>query len=346
MFDDPNKPLDTEGTNEVSRAGLQKVIDAWDGTFSSRNTDVKKTRTIGVMQRLHEMDLAGHIIEGMRGGGEHFEVLRLPMEFEAASRCVTKVGGDWRKEEGELLCPERLDAEAVETLKSKLKNPRRIAAQLQQRPVPRGGNIIKSEWIRHWGPCSDGCIERNCPGPVRSGPRRPEDFATMEASWDLTFKGKTTSDFVVGQAWGFSKNEAELVDQVRGQWSFLQSVNAFKAFSAKWPRAYIKRIEDKANAPALVNVLQSEIVGMKLVNPEGSKSDRLEATEAIYEAGMVIYPSPKLCPWVDQINLHEILNFPAAAHDDTVDATTQALKKMTTGNRADRWAAFNKAALE
>jgi predicted phage terminase large subunit-like protein len=345
MFDDPNKPLDTEGTNDVSRAGLLKVIEAWDGTFSSRNTDVKTTRTVGVMQRLHDLDLAGHLIERSRTGGDKFEILRLPMEFETSAKCVTSVGGDWRTTEGELLCPERFDAESVALLKGKLGNPRRVSAQLQQRPVPKGGNIIKAEWIRHWGPCSEACRERNCPGPVRAGPRRVEEFTSMESSWDLTFKGGSKNDFVVGQVWGYSPNEAELVDQVRKQMTFLESVREFKAMTAKHPKAYIKRIEDKANAPALVNVLQAEIMGMKLTNPEGSKQDRLDACEGLFEAGVVIYPSPLLHPWVDDINLHEILNFPAAAHDDTVDATTQALKKLTTGDRAQRMAAFNRAAV-
>jgi hypothetical protein len=68
------------------------------------------------MQRLHEQDLAGHVLA--RGGYEH---LCLPSEFEPDRRCVTSIGwSDPRTEAGELLFPQLFPREAIEEAKRDL----------------------------------------------------------------------------------------------------------------------------------------------------------------------------------------------------------------------------------
>jgi hypothetical protein len=74
IVDDPNKQQSTDGTAEVNLTQLQQAIDWWDGAWSSRNTDLKKTATIVVMQRLHQrrqerrrVVRASSIADGVRG---------------------------------------------------------------------------------------------------------------------------------------------------------------------------------------------------------------------------------------------------------------------------------------
>ena len=38
-------------------------------------------------------------------------------------------------------------------------------------------------------------------------------------------------------------------------------------------------------------------------------------------------PAPELCPWVDDL-IEEAVGFPRAAHDDRVDAMSQALNRL------------------
>ena len=67
-------------------------------------------------QRVHETDLAGHLLE--QGGWEH---LCLPAEFEETRRCTTSIGWtDPRTEDGELLWPEQHGAAAIASLKRTL----------------------------------------------------------------------------------------------------------------------------------------------------------------------------------------------------------------------------------
>jgi predicted phage terminase large subunit-like protein len=104
---------------------------------------------------------------------------------------------------------------------------------------------------------------------------------------------------------------------------------AIKACHAKYPQANAVLIEDKANGPAIISELQKEIPGVVPVNPEGGKLARAQATAPLWESGSIELPDPQLfgCAWVEDY-LHNICTFPKAAHDDDVDATSQALIYM------------------
>lgn len=331
VIDDPHKPMKMDGTVEVSSTEIEAANDWHANTWSSRNVDPKNVKEVLIMQRLSMRDLTGYLVGLWTAAGLPFEHLRLPMRYEATSPCRTRVGGDRRTVDRELLDLNRMSEASVREAEIGLRTDRNIAAQLQQRPVPRGGNTIKDHWLRHYGPCSLGCKDRQCPGPVFELPPPVADMR-IESSWDLTFTGKSTSDYVCGQVWGFWKHYAVLLDQVRDQMTFSETLRAFERMADKWPTCWKKRVEKAANAEAMRNVLEKKIVGIDLEGPKGSKGDYLEASQPLFEAGVVIYPSPKLNPWVEVVNFSEILNFPTAPNDDTVDATTHALYQMAKGS--------------
>jgi predicted phage terminase large subunit-like protein len=141
----------------------------------------------------------------------------------------------------------------------------------------------------------------------------------------MTFKEGDNSDFVVGQVWGKKGGDFYLLDQVRGRWGFTETIEQFKALAAKHPQATRKLVEDKANGPAVIDSLKHHISGIIPVEPDGSKTARAHAVTALFEAGNVYIPSPEVCPWVREY-VAELTQFPSVAHDDQVDATTQALR--------------------
>jgi predicted phage terminase large subunit-like protein len=83
-------------------------------------------------------------------------------------------------------------------------------------------------------------------------------------------------------------------------------------------------IEDKANGSAVIQMLSNEIPGILPVNPEGGKIARAAAVSPLIEAGNVYLPHPLYAPWVTEF-IEECAAFPNGAHDDQVDAMTQAL---------------------
>jgi predicted phage terminase large subunit-like protein len=110
---------------------------------------------------------------------------------------------------------------------------------------------------------------------------------------------------------------------------FGPTMAAIKSCHAKFPQAHAVLIEDKANGPAIISELQKEIPGVVAVNPEGGKLARAQATAPLWEAGSIELPDPQVfgITWMEDY-LHNMCAFPKAAHDDDVDATSQALIYM------------------
>ena len=106
---------------------------------------------------------------------------------------------------------------------------------------------------------------------------------------------------------------------------FPETVEAIRAMKAKWPAAWMVLIEDKANGSAIIQVLRSEIPGIVPVNPEGGKVARANAVSGVIEAGNVYLP--KYAAFTADV-VEECAAFPNGAHDDQVDAMTQALNRL------------------
>src|SRR5207253_1606812 len=110
ICDDPNN------VNEVESDGVRKSTNDWfDVVMSTRVNDPKTTAKVVVMQRCHERDLSGHLLE--QGGWDH---LCLPAEYEGSKYVTGIEWSDPRKEHGELLWPERFGPKEMEELKRSL----------------------------------------------------------------------------------------------------------------------------------------------------------------------------------------------------------------------------------
>lgn len=88
-------------------------------------------------------------------------------------------------------------------------------------------------------------------------------------------------------------------------------------------------MEDKANGSAIISSLKSLISGIIPITPKESKEARASAVTPLWEAGNVYLPSPEIEPWVKSEFIPELLSFPSGAHDDQVDAMTQALTYLS-----------------
>jgi predicted phage terminase large subunit-like protein len=143
-------------------------------------------------------------------------------------------------------------------------------------------------------------------------------------SWDCAFKDLETSDYVVGQAWGRIGSMYLLGDQIRARMDCPSTVKAVRELAERFPGTIAKLIEDKANGSAVIQMLSNEIPGILPVNPSGGKIARAAAVSPLIEAGNIYLPHPAYAPWVNDF-IEECAAFPNGAHDDQVDAMTQAL---------------------
>lgn len=275
----------------------------WDWYTSSFYT--RKSPGGGILlinTRWHTDDLSGRLLA--MENGDKWRVVNF--------KAIATEDEEHRKA-GEPLHPERYDLGELLSIKATI-GSRDWSALYQQEPVPDGGSIFKDEWIQYHN-------------YTRSFMPR---FDSIVSSWDMAFKDGKDTDFVVGQIWAKKGADVYLLDQVRARMDFSATLNAFRRLCQKWPEASAKYVEDKANGPAVINTLCKEIPGIVPINPEGGKEARAHAVTPYWEAGNVYLPNPNNAPWiVDYIT--ELLTFPSSAHDDQVDATTQAQNKLLGG---------------
>ncbi len=294
IVDDPHNVKQAE--SEVER---NAAVTFFRQTLSTRLNDKAKDAIVVVMQRLHQADVSGYCI------GAGYTHLCLPGEYEPNHPFVWPK--DPRKEPGELLWPRREDAAVVAEMKSSL-GSYGFAGQYQQRPSPAEGGVIKREWIRYYNAV-------------------PVDATLYVQSWDATFKDTQDGSYVVGQVWAKKGADYYLVDQVRGRWDFVRTVQEIKNLTARYPQARSKLIEDKANGPAIISALRHEVSGLIPIQVKGSKEARLAAVSPLFEAGNVHLPGN--APWVADY-IEELCSFPNAANDDQADSTSQALDRLST----------------
>ena len=314
MVDDPHNPKQAESDN-VREARLNW----WDEEMSSRLNNKKTGRRIIVMQRLHSKDLTGHVLAKDAG----YEHLCIRTEFEHADLKRRTVLGpmtiwDPRTEEGEALHPDREDIEELAQSKKEY-SPRAWAAQQQQRPTPREGEIFILDWWRRYK-------------------RPPKTFDRVIQTWDLTFGSKARKQSkkasrVAGLVIGVKGARKYVLHATFGRWTFTQSLTMFEEVTDSYPAAIAKLVENKANGAALEDTLCEEVDGILLIEPVGDKEARAEAIAPLVAAGNVYIPHDDVAdryPWVREF-LAEVQHFPNHDTDDIVDAFSQGMHWLKFG---------------
>jgi predicted phage terminase large subunit-like protein len=299
IIDDPHNPRGAE-----SDADREATLQNFDLAWSNRLNNKKTGRIILIMQRLHHQDLTGHLIAKNLG----YEVLKLPSICEKKTIITFPISRrELIRNPGEFMHPDRDGHEELEQAKKDL-GTYGFAGQHQQEPSPRSGGIIKRAWIKYYKELPDNLEEKIIVA-------------------DLTYKDAKAADFTVIEVWGRKGSSMYLIDQIRDRMGFPAQVQAIKTMSARHPDAIAKIIEEAANGAAVIQTLQGEIMGIVPFKPQTGKDARLAAVSPIYEAGNVFYPDPTIAPWVGT-NVEELVSFPTASHDDTVDCASLAIMRL------------------
>lgn len=326
VVDDPND------AKEVHSKAAREAINErwWASSFHNRVATPGKSRRTIIMQRLHEEDLAGFVLDREAGSWAH---LSLPMEFDPEGKGdQNNAGGTWlgwkdpRKKQGELLFPERFTPEYLDGERKALGSAG-YAGQMQQRPAPAMGNKFKREWWRFWSPT--GVASRRPVGCTEVAPKvlniQKARFDEIIGSWDATFKDTDDSDYVVGIVVGRIGADRYVLARKRERMGFSDTQRAIVQQRKDWPQMWEILIEDKANGSAIIETLSGLVTGIVAVNPMGGKEARAAALEPEVEAGN--WYLPEGAEWLDEW-IEEFASFPKGKNDDQVDATSQASIKM------------------
>jgi predicted phage terminase large subunit-like protein len=172
--------------------------------------------------------------------------------------------------------------------------------------------------------------------------------ALVIQSWDLTFgtvpqqsrssrQQGGTGDYVAGHVYVVIGEKWILVDRVHGRFTFTQTLNQVQLMAARWPQTSRIYVEKAANGAAVIDSLKKRAALIKPVSPKGSKEARALAVQPIIDSGNLAILDMVIAQQDGLQMLQEFRDFPFGAHDDDVDALTQALNN----GRADYFAMRN-----
>jgi predicted phage terminase large subunit-like protein len=309
IIDDPLKP------EEALSAAQRHACNEWyDHTLYSRVNDKQRGAIIIVMQRLHEDDLVGHVLEQ-----EDWDVVRFPAiaEMDETHEVQTIFGRrSVARRQGEALHPGREPLDTIDRIRRTI-GEYNFAGQYQQSPAPLGGGLVKAHWFKR-----------------HSAKNLPETFDRIVQSWDTANKATELSDFSVCTTWGVKGKDLFLIGLFRRRLEYPDLKRAVREQQDLY-NAQVVLIEDKASGTQLIQELIADrCYGITSYQPTTDKIMRLHAQTALIENGFVSIPES--APWLDEY-LHEVSVFPNGKHDDQVDSTAQFLDWFKRPFPAQGW---------
>lgn len=295
ILDDVIKPSDAN--SETVRSNVNEWFSS---TLSSRLDNKKTGSIICVMQRLHEHDLCGMLIE--KGGWDCLSIPSIAIEPESI---ILARGGVYHRREGELLHAAREPIEVLNDLKQSM-GSYAFEAQYQQQPMPSDGNLYKADWL------------------LTSGSEAPDKGKVVQ-SWDTAIKTGSTNDYSVCITSRIWRNEVHILNVWRGRMEFPElvrkSIELARTFGAQ-----TMLVEDKASGSQLIQTLRSGshsgVPNPIARNPELDKFSRAAGVSSMVESGQLYLPEE--AHWLAAFK-KELLAFPNGRHDDQVDALSQLL---------------------
>ena len=308
-----------------SEAIRESDLEWFDMVWSTRLNNPKTDAMVTVMQRLHQKDISGHILEDI-GGWDH---IMIPAEWDGVKRRTSLGPYDPRRVKGELICPERFGPAEITSLKQLL-GTYGSSGQLQQDPTPTEGGILKTKHFQLW------------PHTEVIPP-----FEYVLQSYDCAFTEKTSGDPTACTVWAMFTHKgvrnAMLIDawdehlgypdlrrRVIKDWSteYGGTQKGGQPTRARRPDRIL--VEAKASGQSLLQDLRLARIPAVGYNPgNADKISRAHQAAPTLELDLLWVPESRKNPgqpmsWAEAF-LKQVGKFPVAEHDDYVDTMTQAI---------------------
>lgn len=330
IIDDPHNVKQAE-----SDAERQSALDWYDLTLSARGAS-RDARTIVIMQRLHEKDLTGHIM-AKEEFKEEWEQVCIPMRFEP-NRYTSTIGSDPRAKSGEeLLWPELFPERKVRKLELAL-GEYGAAGQLQQRPSPAGGGIIKVEHFQLWPagkalPALEFILQSydtafKAPSASIQKKRNAVPDYSACSTWGLFTHPKDKKPAILLlDAWEEHLTYPKLRKKAIGDWDAYYGGTDDGKRKGRRPDACI--IEDKASGQSLIQDMNQAGIPVIPYNPgRADKVQKAHLAAPVIELDRfyVIESSARPGAWIGWADFmrKRLEKFPNDEFDDIVDTVTQA----------------------
>lgn len=281
--------------------------------------------------RLHTDDPSGRMRELEKETGQRVDHVVLPMQAKADDPLGREIGEPL----------ERFSQTEAEN-RRKFVGSYLAAAMEDQDPQADSGGELKRDWWRHTD-------------------NPPRNTRLAVTSWDMKMNDRGTGDYVVGLAMCKVGADFYVLDQLRGQFTLLQTKLAIALMSVRHPWIDRHVIENTGNGPDVMAELRSGdqafVMTDALVGLLGMTEDEGAQVQAVIRAGMggLIAETPKFskvvrartyakhlengnvwlpteAAWTPAF-IDEAAAFPPpvgarGAHDDRIDAWSQGMKHL------------------
>lgn len=315
LIDDPQDPL--MATSEVERKNTQNF---YDHTLYSRLNDPDVGVRIIVMQRLHEEDLTGHLLNKKKGRPEdHFHVC-IPGELDESILTPSELK---QKYVDGLFWPTRFSRATLAGFKKTL-GSLQYAGQVGQRPAPPEGNLVKRAWFK--------IVQANL---VQRDPNHSPVCFLLDTAY--TEKQENDPSAILAcfsfNATIYILNIAEVYLIFPDLIEFVKSYVMINDYSNMGSMIWV---EPKASGKSLVQSLQRNSklnvgeIESDLVNGK-DKMGRLSTVSPYIQSGRVVLVEGT---W-NEAFLTQVCSFPNAAHDEFVDLLCYAIDVLLINGQGD-----------
>ncbi len=309
VIDDPQDP--TQSRSEVKR---EAATDYFKETLSSRLNEPEEGLFIVIMQRLHENDLTGMLLDEEPDKWIH---ICLPAED---SDNVKPIELRANYIDG-LLFPKRLSHKVLDTFKTRL-GTYGYSGQMGQLPSPQDGGILKGKWFN----IVDNVLDA--------------DYKIVnlnELNWDFFFDTaytkKQSNDPSALLACAFYNNNLYIRSVATVHMEFPELVKEIPSFcyANGYNTSSMAYVEPKASGKSIVQQLKTStslnIIEGKI--PDTDKISRVNGASPFIESGRCYLLSGD---W-NKSFLDECNSFPNGSHDDQVDVLTMAIDELAQDNK-------------
>ncbi|AWD32937.1 Terminase-like family protein [Candidatus Fokinia solitaria] len=316
IIDDPQIPQ-----NINSLEYREKTYYWFQSVLFSRLNSPKNGIICLIMQRLHEQDLSGKLLQIDTGDFQKWH--HVIIEALASSDRIYKFG------DYEVKIPKNQPFDTFRYTKDSLSSLRNAVgesvflSQYQQEPLKhREDSIVREDWIQWYNDNME------------------KKFDMIYQSWDCASKSKVGNDYSAMTEWGINDSGVYLLQAKRVKAEYLKLKNFI---IEEWQKRYDQYshkmlgviIEEAASGIQLIQELphitnrRMRVISYK---PKYSKKARLSLVSFLFEVGKIFFPKRSIIKRGDKVEddhvmalLNEIVSYPYCKNDDLMDSAVQFL---------------------
>lgn len=313
VVDDPHNTESVE-----SDAERETTLRGWRELSSTRLNDPQRSAIVVVMQRLHESDVSGVIIDG--DDYEKWTHLMYPMRHDPMRHCSSDP-----RQGDDLMWPRRFGENEVKKMEINL-GPYMSSGRLQQSPTPDGGGIIKRDWWKVWPP-------EDWPEHPDGRVRFPANMEYIIAICDTAYTDKQENDPSACVVLGVFAVHGIPKIILMGAWTDYLEFNALLEkiiITCRNPKRKCDAllVEGKASGKSIIQEVKRkcrpEEFSVYELKPDGDKVSRAHAVVPMFAAGCVYAPD---FAWADMV-IDQCVQFPKGKHDDLVDCVVYGISYL------------------